>query len=211
MFTKTQQSGEHRPRRGRPEDTRARLIRGAAETFNTFGYAGTDVRRIVAAAGYATGTFYKHFADKGVALLAAYDGWVVAEWEALGTAILSSGTPRERAERIVDTSIDLHARWHGLRQAMQSYMLINNAAAQTYRELQRRQIVILGELRTEISPDTSRPPEADVLLVMLIERAVEGIAVGEPGALGLDEATMRRLLVDMVADALSGTPLSNPT
>lgn len=158
----------------------------------------------MAATGYATGTFYKHFADKGAALLAAYEAWVVEEWDALHAAILSPGSPRQRAERIVSTSADLRARWHGLRQAMQSYMLINDEAAQTYRELQRRQIAILGELRTEISPDTARPPEADVLLVMLIERAVEGIAAGEPGALGLDEATMRRLLVEMVTAALAG-------
>jgi AcrR family transcriptional regulator len=204
MFTKSQPSGQRRPRRGRPEDTRERLVRGAAETFNAFGYAGTDVRRIVAATGYATGTFYKHFADKGAALLAAYEAWVVEEWEALRAAILAPGSPQERAERIVSTSADLHARWHGLRQAMQSYMLINNEAAQRYRELQRRQIAILGDLRTEISPDTERPPEADVLLVMLIERAVEGIAAGEPDALGLDETTMRQLLVGMVTEALAG-------
>jgi AcrR family transcriptional regulator len=172
--------------------------------FNTFGYAGTDVRRIVAATGYATGTFYKHFADKGAALLAAYEAWVVEEWDALRDAILAPGSPHERAERIVSTSADLHARWHGLRQAMQSYMQVNDEAAQTYRGLQQRQIAILGDLRAEISPGTDRPPEADVLLVMLIERAVEGIAAGEPDALGLREATMRRLLVGMVAEALAG-------
>jgi AcrR family transcriptional regulator len=209
MFTKAQPSASARPRRGRPEDTRRRLIRGAAEAFNAFGYAGTDVRRIVSASGYATGTFYKHFPDKGAALLAAYEEWVIDEWEALGAAILAPGSRLERAERIVGISADLHARWHGLRQAMQSYMLINDDAAQTYRELQRRQIAILKELRAEITPGAEHPTEADVLLVMLIERAVEGMATGEPQALGLDEATMRKLLVAAVANAL-GAGVSRP-
>jgi hypothetical protein len=61
---------------------------------------------------------------------------------------------------------------------------------------------ILGRLRDQISPGVDRPPEADVLLVMLIERAVEGMAAGEPAALGLSESTMRALLVGAVADAL---------
>ncbi len=160
------------------------------------------MRRIVAATGYATGTFYKHFPDKGAALLAAYESWVVEEWEALGSAILSPGSAKQRAERIVAVSADLHARWHGLRQSMASYMMLNPDAAQVYRQLQRRQVAILGRLRVEISPGSDRPPEADVLLVMLIERAVEGMAAGEPEALGLSAETMRRLLVAAVADAL---------
>ncbi|MCV7168765.1 TetR/AcrR family transcriptional regulator [Mycobacterium manitobense] len=202
MFTNAQPPRPVRPRRGRAPDTRLRLVQAAAEAFNTYGYAGTDVRRIVTVAGYATGTFYKHFTDKGAALLAAYETWVVDEWDALGAAILSEGTAEDRAERIVSVSADLHARWHGLRQAMASYKMTNTEAAETYLRLQRRQVAILGRLRDEISPGADRPPEADVLLVMLIERAVEGMAAGEPAALGLSESTMRALLVGAVADAL---------
>lgn len=202
MFTNAQPPRAVRPRRGRASDTRLRLVQAAAEAFNTHGYAGTDVRRIVAGAGYATGTFYKHFTDKGAALLAAYERWVVDEWDALGAAILSEGTAEDRAERIVSVSADLHARWHGLRQAMASYKMTNPEAAETHLGLQRRQVAILGRLRDEISPGADRAPEADVLLVMLIERAVEGMAAGEPAALGLSESTMRALLVGAVADAL---------
>ncbi|MFC3965346.1 TetR/AcrR family transcriptional regulator [Nocardia jiangsuensis] len=191
-----------RPRRGHPDDTRDRLVRAAAETFDTYGYAGTDVRRIVAAAGYATGTFYRHFPHKGAALLAAYEAWVVAEWEALGAAILAPGSARERAERIIDISIDLHARWRGLREALVGYRSIDENATLAYRELQRRQVATLARLREQVSPGTVRPPEADVLLVMLIERAAEAMAAGEPAELGLRWDTMRALLVGAVADAL---------
>ena len=191
-----------RPRRGHPDDTRKRLIRGAAEVFNTYGYAGTDVRRIVAATGYATGTFYRHFPHKGAALLAAYESWVIDEWNAYGHALRVPGSPEQRAQRIVDTSIEQHARWHGLRQALVSYMQINDDAARKYRELQRHQLDTLRALRTEISPTSTRPPEADVLLVMLIERAAEGIAAGEWNELGLSEASMRQLLIHTVANAL---------
>ncbi|MBF6209997.1 TetR/AcrR family transcriptional regulator [Nocardia puris] len=178
------------------------MVRAAAETFNRYGYAGTDVRRIVAAAGYATGTFYRHFPHKGAALLAAYETWVVEEWEALSAAVSAPGSPAERAERLVDIGADLHARWHGLRQAMATYRSIDEQAVLAYRELQRRQVAVLGGLRRQISPGASRPPEADVLLIMLIERAVEGMVVGEPADLGLNWQVMRGLLIDAVAEAL---------
>ena len=70
-----------RPRRGTPEQTRARLVTTAAEIFNRVGYHGTDSNRIAKEAGYATGTFYKHFKDKREAFLAVYESWVTSEWE----------------------------------------------------------------------------------------------------------------------------------
>lgn len=201
MFTKAHPSVA-RPRRGNPEDTRRRLVHAAAETFNTHGYSGTDVRRIVDAAGYATGTFYKHFTDKDDVLVAAFEAWVAEEWEALGQAITAADDPATRAERIVAISIEQHARWHGLRQAMAGLRMTNERAARAHVELQRHQVAILANLRATISPHSTRPPEADVLLVMLIERTVEGMACDEPAHLGLDADLMRRMLVSAVADAL---------
>ena len=69
-----------RPRRGTPDETRERLVAAAAAVFNRDGYHGTDSNRIARAAGYAAGTFYKHFADKREILLAAYEAWVTSEW-----------------------------------------------------------------------------------------------------------------------------------
>src|SRR5439155_19483347 len=75
--------GARRPRRGSPAETRARLVAAAAREFGRVGYDGTDSNRLARAAGYAPGTFYKHFADKRAIFLEAYRAWVTAEWVAI--------------------------------------------------------------------------------------------------------------------------------
>src|SRR5262245_39246994 len=90
-----------RPRRGTPANTRARLVAAAARVFNRDGFHGTDSNRIARAAGYAPGSFYKHFADKRAIFLEAWEAWVTAEWEAVETALAAGGEPRVVAARIV--------------------------------------------------------------------------------------------------------------
>src|SRR5215813_7281496 len=76
-----------RPLRGTPEATRARILAAAARELNRRGFHGTDSNRIARAAGYAPGTFYKHFTDKTDVFLAVYDAWVRTEWAAIGRAV----------------------------------------------------------------------------------------------------------------------------
>src|SRR5262245_65967369 len=104
-----------RPRRGRPADTRDRLIAAAAEVFNRVGYRGTDSNRLARAAGYAAGTFYKHFPDKRAIFLAAYEAWVTAEWTAIERALAQPAARTARAAALVDSIIAMHRRWRGLR------------------------------------------------------------------------------------------------
>ena len=92
-----------RPRQKLPEETRERIIDGAASLFNKFGYHGTDSNCIAKAAGDATGTFYKHFQDKREVFLAVYDRWLTAEWKAIDEELSRGRTPHETARRIVET------------------------------------------------------------------------------------------------------------
>src|SRR5580698_4604324 len=89
-----------RPRRGTPEQTRARLVATAAEIFNRDGYRGTDSNRIAKEAGYATGTFYKHFKDKREAFLAVYEGWVTSEWRAIDEELSVGREPEVTARKL---------------------------------------------------------------------------------------------------------------
>src|SRR3981189_3386123 len=107
-----------RPRRGSPEQTRDRLIAAAAALFTRAGYHGTDSNRIARAAGYSTGTFYKHFKDKREIFLAAYETWVASEWKDLATELSSGGAPDAIARRLVNLSVDFHTRWRGLRASL---------------------------------------------------------------------------------------------
>ncbi|AXQ30164.1 TetR/AcrR family transcriptional regulator [Solimonas sp. K1W22B-7] len=190
-----------RPRRGAPEDTRRRLVAAAAEVFNREGYEGTDSNRLARAAGYAPGTFYKHFRDKREIFLAVYAEWVDREWEDVSAALDLSGGAAVRAARIVDLLLTHHRRWSGLRASLRMLTVADPAVREFYRGQRRRQFTLLQRLRvTAGDPPCTR--EQDALLLFTLERTADAMAEDEAEALGLDAAAMRGLLVELVAGRL---------
>jgi len=174
-----------RPRRGTPAATRARLVAAAARTFDRDGFHGTDSNRLARAAGYAPGTFYKHFADKRAVFVAAYEHWVTAEWSAIADELAAGGP--DLAGRIVTRVLDFHRRWRGFRASLQVLVRTDAAVRRAYRRQRRRQLETLRALRRErgLAP---RAAEEDALLLYALERACDAVADGEPVALGLDAA-----------------------
>jgi AcrR family transcriptional regulator len=192
-----------RPRRGRPEDTRQRLIATAAEEFNRVGYRGTDSNRLARAAGYAPGTFYRHFPDKRAAFLAVYEAWVTAEWKALAAIVREAREPRARAARIVDFALGLHRRWRGLRASLRALVAEDAVARAFYRAQRRRQLELVAGLRSA----TQRPArrrERDAVLLYAMERVCDAVADGELRDLGLAVEPTVDALVTLVADHLAG-------
>ena len=55
------------------QQTKARIIRQAAELFNRKGYAGSSVADIMQATGLKKGGIYNHFKSKDELALAAFD------------------------------------------------------------------------------------------------------------------------------------------
>jgi AcrR family transcriptional regulator len=165
-----------RPRRGTPDETRARLVAAAAEEIEARGYFGTDSNRIARAAGYAPGSFYKHFADKRAVFLAVYESWVTAEWD----AIAKLETPRE----IVKVLIEHHRRWKGFRASLRALVATDPEVRAFQRAQRARQLDTLARLR-------GRPRRADDLLLLLtMERVCDAIADGEVDDLGVPERTI---------------------
>lgn len=194
-----------RPRRGAPEDTRARLVAAAAEQFNRHGYHHTDASRIARAAGYAAGTFYKHFADKRDAFLAAYEAWVTTEWDAIGSELTGPRSRDEAAERILALVLAHHERWRGLRASMAALLAEDAKVRAFHRAQRRRQLELLRAMRAG-SPGAARTPEEDALLLFTLERTCDGLANGEPQDLGLDRERLLDLLRAAIAAALAPRP-----
>jgi AcrR family transcriptional regulator len=190
-----------RPRRGKPEDTRARLVAAAADEFNRVGYRGTDSNRIARAAGYAPGTFYKHFPDKRDVFLAAYEAWVTAEWRTIGEIVRRPGSRHQLAARLVDATIALHRRWRGLRASLRALVAEDAAARTFYRSQRRRQLALLAALDGPARTGRRRR-EADALLLYTLERVCDAIADGELRELGLSTEPMRALLRARIAQRL---------
>ncbi len=172
-----------RPPRGRPADTRARLVTAAAAVFNRAGYHGTDSNRLARAAGYAPATFYKHFPDKRAILLAAYEAWVTAEWQAIGATLRSTTSAGERADRIVDFALAHHRRWRGLRASLRALVATDPVARRFHRAQRRRQLDLLAVLRR--APDASGRRADDALLLFTLERTLDAVAEGELAALAI--------------------------
>jgi AcrR family transcriptional regulator len=182
-----------RPRRGAPDLTRQRLVAAAAEEFNRVGFRGTDSNRIARAAGYAPGTFYKHFADKRAILLAAYESWVTVEWAAIADAVRAGGSDDGLAARLADMTVALHRRWRGLRGSLRALVAEDEEARAFYREQRRRQLEMLSGLRGGRRSSVARR-ERDAVLLYTLERVCDAIADGELRDLGLSvEATVERL------------------
>jgi AcrR family transcriptional regulator len=191
-----------RPKRGAPTETRRRLVEAAAEDFNAHGLHETTAGRIAERAGYATGTFYKHFRSKNEALVAAYEAWVSAEWDAVGREVLAGGDPEGMARRIVALGVELHVRWSGLRRAMFTLVASDASAQRSYRNLQRRQLKIVEALRKRRGEHGRRSREADALVLMTMERVFDGIAEGELRELRLSRTTLLEHVVSLLTSVL---------
>jgi len=195
-----------RPRRGTPSETRDRLVAAAAEELNRAGFHGTDTNRIARAAGYAPGTFYKHFPDKRAVLLAAYAAWVATEWQAIERVVAERGTIQARAAHIVDAVLDFHRRWRGLRASVRGLVARDPVVRKFYWAQRRRQLESLRALRRTAPSVAARA--ADAHLLYTLERVCDAIADGEARALGVDEDALVAGLVTLVRAALGGVRTS---
>jgi AcrR family transcriptional regulator len=189
---------EHpRPKRGAPEQTRERIMQAAASQFNRLGYHGTDSNSIAKDAGYATGTFYKHFRDKREVFLAVYERWVAAEWKAIDAELSRRHGTQQTARQIVELSIEFHTQWRGLRASLMELIFSDPEARAFFRKQRRRQLDHIAELRSRLGLP-SRTREQDAIHLFMTERVYDAIGQGEIQTLGLNEAAVVASIVDQV-------------
>ncbi len=186
-----------RPRRGHPELTRERLIEAAGALFNRLGYHGTDSNSIAKEAGYATGTFYKHFRDKREAFLCVYERWVAAEWQAIDAEITKEQKPEETARGIVELTIEFHTQWRGLRASLMELIFSDEEARKFFRAQRLRQLDLMARLRRRLKLP-ARTREQDAIHLFMTERVFDAIGQGEIQALRLDYTEIRESMVQRV-------------
>jgi AcrR family transcriptional regulator len=183
-----------RPRRGDPSQTRERLIAAAGTLFNRAGYHGTDSNRIAKEAGYAAGTFYKHFKDKREAFLAVYEAWIRSEWRAINAALSAGHEPEKTARKIVELSISFHTKWRGLRASLMELVFTDAEVRRTYRGQRSRQLDEIAQIRQRFGlPERRR--EDDAIHLFTSERTYDAIGQGELEVLGLDRNVVIEVLV----------------
>lgn len=193
----TKEPANNRPLRGSPEQTRDRLIAAAASQFNRFGFHGTDSNAIAKEAGYATGTFYKHFRDKREIFLASYDRWLNAQWKQISEELSAMGESRETAQRIVKLSIRYHTEWKGLRASLMELVFSDAEARKFFRMQRRRQLDLIAELRSRFSLP-ARTREQDAIHLYMTERIFDAVGQGEIQSLDLDLSVVIESVVERV-------------
>ena len=190
-----------RPRRGSPEQTRERLVAAATNLFNRVGYHRTDSNRIAKEAGYATGTFYKHFKDKREIFLAAYEAWVSSEWKALAAELSAGSNPEAIARELVMSSIEFHTRWRGLRASLLELVFADAEVRRFYRKQRRRQLDLMRQLRASIGAPPRRR-EDDAIHLFTTERTFDALAQGELQDLDLDRKVVIEAMIQRVISML---------
>lgn len=188
--------------------TKERLLEAAATTFNSDGYHGTDTNRIARAAGFAPGTFYKHFTDKREIFLLVYAQWVHSEWQQIQATwrekakpTTKSGTDK-RAGRTVTLIVEHHRRWAGMRRSLRA-LCDTDEHVRTFRNEQRQeQLQFVRELRgldgTAPNRDSAPTRARDLCTLLTFERVCDAIADGEADALGASERQLRLQLTKIL-------------
>jgi AcrR family transcriptional regulator len=191
-----------RPRRGDPSETRQRIVLAAAQQFEAHGYHGCDTNRIARAAGYAPGTFYKHFADKREVFLAVYNDWVRAEWEQITALLAEHRTPKTSpgvlAELIVDAVLAHHRAWPGFRASLRALVAVDGVVRSAHRRSRKRQLALMQ--RSGV-----RDRAGAVFLLLTMERVADALADGELEALALSPAQVRTFLAGQLLKQLNAT------
>jgi AcrR family transcriptional regulator len=164
-------------------------VAAAGIVFNRDGFDGTDTNRIAREAGYAPGTFYKHFEDKQAIFAAVYDEWVGAEWRAID-AVLERGGP-DVAKRLAQGVLELHGRWRVFLRSLRALSTHDPSIRRAHRAGRRRQLDRMTGDRAQ-----------NLFLLYAIERAADALADGEPEALGVGASDLVRCIERAIAGHL---------
>jgi AcrR family transcriptional regulator len=182
-----------RPPRSSPEETRERLVVTARVVFNREGYFKTQSNKIANEAGYATGTFYKHFNDKREIFLAAYESWVRDEWEALRDELPLHKTTKQLAAQLARVVLDHHRSYAGFRASLRALIVMDDKVRKFVLEQRATQLDRLANLR--VGKGMSKKTRAeDWALLLLMERVCDSIASDEARELDVKEAELLRVL-----------------
>jgi AcrR family transcriptional regulator len=171
------------PARGRPAETKERLLAAAEKEFNRRGFFATDTNRIARAAGYAPQTFYRHFADKTAIFVAVYDRWWRAEGRAIGELDKGDGA----LDRIADTAIAFHTRWRVFRRSLR-HLAVTDARVRAARAAARlKQIEALKR-----RPRKKKLRDDELIAALLaLERLCDAAAEGELEDMGFSKKSAR--------------------
>lgn len=88
------------------QETRTHLLEAAAHEFAQHGYAGANVNRIAAIAGFSVGTVYNHFPSKRELMLAFIDEIGARHVDFILKQVMEETDPARRMQRFFTTGFE---------------------------------------------------------------------------------------------------------
>jgi AcrR family transcriptional regulator len=169
----------------------------AARAFQDEGYFGTDSNVIARSAGYAPGTFYKHFVDKREVFLAVYADWVTAQWAEIAKLLESEIGQARLAPQLIDQLLEHQRLWRVFRGSLTALITTDTEVRKAHRSWRKKQLKLLSDLLGfELS-------SKDALELLLGERIADALADGDTEALGVSRDMARKHLVGTWTSLLS--------
>jgi AcrR family transcriptional regulator len=151
-------------------------------------YWEADTNQIAKAAGYSTGTFYRHFKDKREIFIAAYREWVVDEWASIESQVVPGLTPGQSIDRAADALIAYHKRWRVFRGNLRALVTYDDDLRTLTLSLRRDSLDKMRLLRGLLGGAADpQPLEVSAIHAMMFERVCDAIADDEFPALGCEE------------------------
>ena len=186
-----------------PDFTRKQLKIAARREFNSVGYFSTDTNKIAKLAGYAPGSFYRHFKDKVDIFIEIYQDWHLEQMLEIERALFAGGSIEEMSDRLATIVINFYGNWKPLRAAARVLVISEERVAEfkTSRRTAVMQNIIA--LRTHLNLITL-PEEKIILFLILIERLGDAVSDGEFDLPSLPKNSGHHALVEMIGNFLQG-------
>ncbi len=200
MSVATKPTTSKKPSKG--EVTRQKLVAAAAQIFNTSGYFNTDTNRIAREAGYAPGTFYKHFDNKLDIFLAAYERWVANEWDDIRVEASKTKVDPRSLKRIYRLILKHHKDWVGFRSDLRALAATNDRVRIYQAELRASQIEMLAKMDGNEVP-SKRDRSRYLFILLTVERVCDAIADGTAKLSGAREDELFEFMVQTARENLS--------
>jgi len=169
----------------RKRTTKERLLKAAMEAFQESGFHGTDTNRIARKAGFAPGTFYRHFSDKLEIFVAVYEGWVEEEMSEIREIMKTEPYDLPLLKKMIASILQFHRRDHRFRGSLRALMATEPRLQKPRAQQRQKQLDELAQIQEKMG--VSATHEERVLILLRIESTCDAIANGEIVSLGLDE------------------------
>ncbi len=177
---------ETKPLSRDPGFTRRQLKIAARSEFNSAGYFATDSNKIAKNAGYAPGSFYRHFKDKLEVFIEVYRDWHWDQMQEIERALTLGGTQEQMSVRMTEIILHFYSHWKTFRASARVLSMSEPRAIQFKAGRRAELVSSIISLRQRLRLP-ALPTKDIVTFLIFVERLADAIIDGEYSQFGLSD------------------------